>query len=412
MGTLAGATRRAILTTAGSEGNVSPFISIGRELSRRGLDVYLITHPSVARRFRGAPIHFVAMDNEDEYQEFLREGELLNHTSTIAKFFRKYFLANASREIAAIGDLYSQGQTILIGSEMPGISARIASERFGIPWISIILAPGFLSTRNLFMELLSTALADDIQQIRDRLSLPKNESWKEKWHSEIASLALWPAWFSDAVPPDVRCLNFVWEDAHMEIAGDSFDGNDFILITGGTGYFASASFFATAVEACGKTGMDSLLVCANPDLLPASLPRNMKHLDAVPSLAALMHRASLVVNHGGMGTVGQAIAAGRPQIVLASGGDRPEIARHVQRLGAGVAVPKPRWSSDFIADLIRRTVSDEGMRRRCVELSALVQERGHIAACDIIGSCIESLAAPEHAHAATQGESGRSGDIK
>ena len=51
--------------------------------------------------------------------------------------------------------------------------------------------------------------------------------------------------------------------------------------------------------------------------------------------AALFPRAALVVHHGGIGTLGQALRAGRPMLVVPWSHDQPDNASRVARLGVG-----------------------------------------------------------------------------
>ena len=70
------------------------------------------------------------------------------------------------------------------------------------------------------------------------------------------------------------------------------------------------------------------------DLLPEQLPDNLLLVERAP-FAVLMQHCSVVIHHGGLGTLGTAAAAGVPQVILASGADRPDNGMSVQNLGIG-----------------------------------------------------------------------------
>ncbi|RPJ39015.1 MAG: hypothetical protein EHM35_03255, partial [Planctomycetaceae bacterium] len=61
------------------------------------------------------------------------------------------------------------------------------------------------------------------------------------------------------------------------------------------------------------------------------------HFPYVP-LSSVLPRAAAVVHHGGIGTTGQAFAAGIPQLVVPFTDDQSDNAARVQRTGAGVTM--------------------------------------------------------------------------
>jgi len=249
----------------------------------------------------------------------------------------------------------------------------------------------FLSTRSLFEQLLSTQLAPDVERIRQSYGLSPCDCWEKWWRSETAAIALWPKWFGETETPHIYHAGFVWTDDVVDDLQHRDEAwvRDCILVTGGTGFFASRAFFETSIEACRILGRNSLVVCQFRDLLPASLPANVKHVERVANLASLMFQVSMVINHGGMGTVGQAIAAGQPQVILAAGGDRPEVARMAERAGVGRAIAKAGWNAERVVEVMKQVLSDNLMRRKCRELASRARHRGHQETCDVIISALE-----------------------
>jgi len=82
-----------------------------------------------------------------------------------------------------------------------------------------------------------------------------------------------------------------------------------------------------------------------------------------------------VVHHGGAGTTGAAMRAGRPAVVVPFFADQPLWARCVERLGVGPRpVPLRRLTADALADAIRIAVGDEGIARRAADLGAKIRE--------------------------------------
>lgn len=83
------------------------------------------------------------------------------------------------------------------------------------------------------------------------------------------------------------------------------------------------------------------LVTTGPALDPADLsaPENVTVAQAAPHTAVLQE-ASLVVTHGGHGTVMKSLAAGVPMVVISHGRDQADNATRVRLRGAGVSIPQ------------------------------------------------------------------------
>ena len=97
-----------------------------------------------------------------------------------------------------------------------------------------------------------------------------------------------------------------------------------------------------------------------------------------PLVQATMH-------HGGAGTTGAALRAGRPTAIVPFLGDQPFWARRIEALGVGpVALDKRRITEDDLADVFR-AMEAPAMRQRAAELGAAIRsERGVENAMDLI----------------------------
>jgi UDP:flavonoid glycosyltransferase YjiC (YdhE family) len=106
---------------------------------------------------------------------------------------------------------------------------------------------------------------------------------------------------------------------------------------------------------------------------PIDVPANAVLVDWL-SYSQLMPAASLVISHGGHGTVARALGAGTPVLISPITGDMSETAMRVAWAGAGLSVPwrlcKPRslrWAA-------RRLLNDAGFTARASEIAAWGRE--------------------------------------
>lgn len=91
---------------------------------------------------------------------------------------------------------------------------------------------------------------------------------------------------------------------------------------------------------------------------------NVHITDEVPH-GWLFPLVAAVVHHGGAGTTGAALAAGRPQVICPCFLDQPFWADKMRQLGvASSATPLRKHTTATLAAAIRKAVSDHGLRRQ------------------------------------------------
>jgi UDP:flavonoid glycosyltransferase YjiC (YdhE family) len=96
----------------------------------------------------------------------------------------------------------------------------------------------------------------------------------------------------------------------------------------------------------------------------------------------LLREAACVVCHGGMGFEQKALAAGVPLCVVPFGRDQVEVARHVERAGAGTTLPRRRLDPRRLAGAVRRAMTRRDGAMRVAE--AFRSAGGAVAAADEI----------------------------
>lgn len=107
---------------------------------------------------------------------------------------------------------------------------------------------------------------------------------------------------------------------------------------------------ARAVAQAGLEGVATL----GPEVNAAALraPPNVTLLDSAPH-DAVMPCVSMVVTHGGHGTVSRALSHGLPLLVMPMGRDQNDIALRVKAQGVGLVLPSDAPEADIAAALIR-----------------------------------------------------------
>ncbi|HEY9286177.1 MAG TPA: nucleotide disphospho-sugar-binding domain-containing protein, partial [Pyrinomonadaceae bacterium] len=99
----------------------------------------------------------------------------------------------------------------------------------------------------------------------------------------------------------------------------------------------------------------------------------------------VLPRAAAVVHHGGVGTTGQSLRAGRPQLVVPFSHDQFDNGARAARLGAGRVLPRPKYDARSAERELGELLRGGSYEARAAEAGGIVRgENGTQTACDLI----------------------------
>jgi UDP:flavonoid glycosyltransferase YjiC (YdhE family) len=103
-----------------------------------------------------------------------------------------------------------------------------------------------------------------------------------------------------------------------------------------------------------------------------------------------------VVHHGGIGTTGQALRAGKPQLVVPFFGDQPDNAGRLGRLGVGRVLKRKRYTAERASIELAALLGDPGYARRAAEICKIVaHEDGAAKAASVIDALLKARGGPD-----------------
>jgi UDP:flavonoid glycosyltransferase YjiC (YdhE family) len=155
---------------------------------------------------------------------------------------------------------------------------------------------------------------------------------------------------------------------------------------------AADSFYRESLKAARILKIRSLfLVGKDPkSRLPVPLPEGVEVVDRAP-FSRLFPRAAAVVHQGGIGTVGHALRAGRPQLVVPFAFDQPDNALRIQRLGVAEVLYPRRYAARRAAGRLGALLGGSWHARRAEEVSERVRSEDGVGdACDAIEELLAS----------------------
>jgi rhamnosyltransferase subunit B len=423
-----------LLVPVGSHGDVHPFVAIGKGLRERGHRVTMIT----AEPFRDVAVRngmeFVPTVSADEYDAMTRHPDLWHPKRGLRVILdrgllRKYLPVTFN----AIRERYEPGNTVAVGGSL-AYAARTAQEALGIPYATAHLQPmGCCSAADppvsgdgtnmtwlpppvvrvayWFAEkrIIDPLVAPPVNEFRQTIGLPPARRILMKWSpSPQRVIGLFPDWFG-SIPdggPAFRHAGFVlFDDAAGRRTPDTLaaflaEGPPPVVFSFGSAMQHGRPYFEAAVEACRTLGVRGVLLGRGGEQIPEKLPPTVHHADYAP-FSEVFPKAACVVHHGGLGTSGQAMRAGVPQLVMPLAYDQPDNAVRMRRLGvASILYPK-RFTGKRVAKVLKRLLEDDGVR----EAARRVSERfrgmdGVTRTCELVEELIGTDAKAARAIAA------------
>lgn len=422
--------KHIVLSTFGSFGDLHPYVALALELKARGHRPVIATSELYREKLDAVGVELSPVRPNDlpSYDEPERMGAMLGKmmeartgTMEIMNTLILPHLRAAYEDLSAA----ARGADLLVTHPLPFVGPLVA-EKLGVRWVSSVLAPGsFLSAYDppvppqmpalhrllrlhpLFMRAVMVGarmqlrpLRRAVDNLRADLGLPPSngDPFHEAQHSPRLVLALFskvlaapqPDW-----PQNTHVTGFPFYDRRDyfgETAAppgllDFLDAGEppVVFTLGSAAFWVAKDFYTESIRAARACGARALLLIGHARNLPADpLPDGVAAFEYAP-FGEVLPRASAVVHHGGVGTTGQSLLAGRPQLVVPFSHDQFDNGARAARLGAGRALPRPQYTAASAARELKLLLNDHSYAAQADAASRIVRdERGTQTACDLI----------------------------
>jgi len=428
-------TKRVVLTTFGSLGDLHPFLAIGRVLRARGHDATIATLEEFRPRVESLGLHFHPI--RPRFSDFGDTTELAGRMMDLKRgpeyVVRQMVMAHLR---ASYDDLSRavRGADLLVTHPLVCAGPLIA-EKEGLPWAATAMAPlGFFSPHDppvipsmptlnalrglgplLFKPLFKAAQrttwswSDPVRALRSEIGLPPSSAdpLGAGQFSPYLNLGLYspvlgspqPDW-----PANTTLTGFPFFDGSggpPELAPDlarflAAGPPPIVFTLGSAAVMDAGTFYRESAQAAAMLHRRAVLLVGsdprNRELVTPS--RDIALFDYAP-FSALLPRAAAVVHQGGIGTTGQALRAGVPMLVVPFAFDQPDNAARVQRLGVARVLSRAEYNADRAASALRTLFGKPSYTLWANEVGREVrQERGAERAADALEALLERRAMP------------------
>ena len=407
--------KKIILATIGSLGDLHPFIALGLELKARGHRPVLAVPKSNVEKVETAGLEAAPI-----FPTFQEIGAMLGMSEEAAthRMFRDpdflirrlmlHYLPGSTEAL----DRLAEGASAIV-STMFAFASPIVAEKRGIPLMPAVLQPFTMMspydppvTPDFWM--LAGPPIGPAKAAWNRASLiPVRNELRRRYNMRINRVRrahglgpLGRAPIFAGPPPEAPLVLAMWSEAlaprpadypaNVCITGfpvfdsdtgapeqldpelDAFltSGEPPIVFTlGSFAVYAPGDFYRASSAIAQQLGRRAVLL-TGPGPQPPSHPDTIVRAYAPHSL--IFPRASLVVHHGGIGTTGQVMRAGKPHLVVPHMGDQYDHGARITRLGLGASLDAMRYAKDGAA-LIARILANPAIAGRAEQAAAKVR---------------------------------------
>lgn len=394
---------RVLLCTAGSLGDLHPFLALGLALQARGVTAEIATSIEYQGKVEAEGLGFHEVRPGMAQLEADLGMDLARITRAVARSDRFLFetivlpyLESSTHDVVTA----AKGADVVVGATFAA-GAAMAAELTRIPYVCVALQPTVIfsaydppflpktpwlgpakgglklgvNRATLALAKASTAhWSRSINPVRARLGLGPSRANFLFDGAERADLALGlyspllgPA--QPDAPPGFIVTGYAAYDSEaggpavMPPALDAFlaQGDPPLVFTlGSAAVHIADDFYAESLKAARYLGRRAVLlvgpqgdtgVADGPDVIAV----------AYAPFSTLFPRATAVVHQGGVGTTQQALRAGRPQLVVPHLGDQFDNGARVARLGCGRTLRRDLYRAGPLSGVLGAILRDRAM---------------------------------------------------
>jgi UDP:flavonoid glycosyltransferase YjiC (YdhE family) len=364
---------RILICTRSGAGHFGPLVPFAKAFLRNNDQVLFTAPAEAAAMIADAGFdHYIVPD--------ARQGErrtIFNYVRTLtdpdernAFIARHVFIGIDARAeyphlLAAIAD-YEPDLIVLEASEF---AAALAAEATGTPAVCVGI------TQAYHMEVLAPVVAAGLEELRAEFGLDPDPDLERL--NAIPYMTVIPEQLEDPAHPGPEdTLRFRVEDEQPRPLPDWWEDTAWPLVYLTFGSVAPGMDWFPALY---RDALDALSLLPVRVLVTIGRNRDPREVGPVgpnvhiarwvPQADVLPH-TSVMVCHGGSGTVTGGLAAGVPMVVLPLFADQPHNAKRVAELGAGIALD----STTDLSEAVRRLIVDPSYTEEARRVAAALRE--------------------------------------
>jgi UDP:flavonoid glycosyltransferase YjiC (YdhE family) len=393
---------KILVIAIGSRGDVNPFLVLALKLMSLGHEVVFCASENYRKMIEDLGLRFIPHSTLQDYEAVTQDPDLWHYRKAMPTYIKKGLLPLVRRIYPLI--MQERTKDFLVVAPLFALAAKLAEEVAGIKLVQLHLAP------SMFRSLQDTAqigavsmshqwpawykklvwwIADsffidpcikkELNSFRHELNLKPVSRILHTW---MFSSCLNAAVFSRSIGPQQpdwpmpsEVFDFFLYDGNEQVSPEAQDflsrGAPPIVFTFGTAFQFGKSDFEESVKALKMLGERGIFLTSKKEDIPDGLPDTIKAFSFLP-LGRILPSCRAIVHHGGIGTLGQALKAGIPQLIRPMAYDQFDNAYRITTRKLGDYILARQYKAGRLHQKLRAILDDKEIAANCREVS------GHI----------------------------------
>jgi len=383
----------------GSRGDVNPFVAVACRLKSKGHEVVFCSSENFRQLIEGQGLRFLPHFSQKQYEAVINDPDLWHFRKALPTLIKKGLLP-AMRIIYPL-IMQERAENFVVVSTPFALASKLAEEKEGIKVVHLHLAPcmfralqdtaqiggmpmstGFPAWYKKLVWWVSDSfiidpcIKNELNCFRNELGLKPVRRILNRWlFSGSLNASLFSRHFARQqpdwpVPSEV--FDFFLYDGNEPVPPDVErflkQGEPPIVFTFGTAFYFGKNIFQESIRALEIIGARGIFLASRKEDLPDKLPPHIMACSFLP-LGKVLSSCRAIVHHGGVGTLGQALKAGIPQLIRPLAYDQFDNAYRVTTKKFGSYILARQYTAERLSRKLSGMLADTEIINNCKEVS-------------------------------------------
>jgi rhamnosyltransferase subunit B len=391
---------RVILTAFGSTGDNAPMIALAEALRAQGDEPLLLLNPLYGATVVARDLPYVPVGTRWDIEEVANVRKYLDPVRGANAIWNDLYLPRVAPTFHAVRQAIAEHRADMVVSHWLTFGGHFAARQAGVRSAVVNLAPcwwysrmdpsiyGPLAGPSWFLRLMVFVprlfvrhfVGGSLRPVCSDLGLRwRRDEYFAVLREAHLNLGMWSPAFRPAAgddPDNATICGFPWDDTDRisldpTVARFLDAGSPPVVVgLGSSMKRVGDSLYREIARACRDLGCRALLVGARPEAA-----QGLQGIMTVPGVPYrhVFPVARAIIHHGGIGTLGQAIRAGRPMAIVPFAIDQHDNARRAHRLGGALRWSRSRLRGRRLRRAMEQLLEDRTLAQQAAALGAQVQ---------------------------------------
>ena len=393
---------KILVIAIGSLGDVNPFLVLALKLMSKGHEIVFCASENFRQLIQGQGLRFLSHTSQKEYEEVTQNPDLWHFRKALPTYIKKGLLPAARRIYPLI--MQQRTKNFVVVAPAFALAAKLAEETAGVKLVQMHLAPSMFRALQDTSQISTVPMNDmlpawykkliwwladfcfidpyitkDFNSFRRELGLrPISRILNNGMFSSCFNAAVFsrhiarkqPDW---PVPSEVFDFLLYDGDEQVPLEAENFfsRGAPPIVFTFGTAFQFGKNDFLESVKALEMLNARGIFLTSKKEDIPDRLPDTIIAFPFLP-LGKILPFCKAIVHHGGIGTLGQALKAGIPQLIRPMAYDQFDNAYRITTRKLGNYILARQYQADKLYQKLRTLLDDTAIGANCREVAGSI----------------------------------------